>query len=80
MQMDWFSMLFLSLPPPPDLNDVRLCIQLLHEQVVPQDVGSYFAVAQRTGCVCNSDPSTSVVNFSGNLSSVLAALSYMVLY
>ena len=60
------------------IASISLCVQFLHNDLIPQDVYNYEAVAHRSGCVQFSDPSSDFVCFTGGLPNILAAMSYVI--
>lgn len=57
---------------------LRLSVQFMENQLMPQDIHSFADVAKRSGCHQSSTWNAPVVTFTGNLYNILTALSYMV--
>ena len=55
-----------------------MCVQFNHKDLVPQDVYECEGVANRSGCIQFSDPTSDFVCFTGGLPNILAAMSYVI--
>ena len=62
----------------PDIASLSLCVQFLHKDLIPQDIHEYEGVANRSGCIQFSDPTSDFVCFTGGLPNILAAMSYVI--
>lgn len=60
------------------IASLSLCVQFNHKDLVPQDVYECEGVANRSGCIQFSDPTSDFVCFTGGLPNILAAMSYVI--